>query len=123
MLHHQVSIATRLNKLSRVSVTACRVDGQPNLFYWNDKFNAFTVYLTTRSVHFLNMSERSTERGSGSEDDQSSIIRKMSKSQVFVANITDKEFCVARRAQNRYNVPQGFHFYRVKCKVVEVLDD
>ncbi|GFR67153.1 Ras-specific guanine nucleotide-releasing factor 2 [Elysia marginata] len=34
----------------------------------------------------------------------------------ILAEVVEKEFCLAKKAHNRFRVPQGTCFYRVKCK-------
>uniref|UniRef100_V5HCS7 Putative pre-autophagosomal structure membrane n=1 Tax=Ixodes ricinus TaxID=34613 RepID=V5HCS7_IXORI len=34
-----------------------------------------------------------------------------------LAEVLEKEYCQARKSQNRYRVPAGTRFYRVKCKL------
>jgi hypothetical protein len=104
-------VISAANKLTaRITVTSCKVNDS-SLIYWNDKFQAYLVYLTNKNVHFLHT-------------DCVKTLKLMSDSPVegFVAQVTDKEFCVARRSNNRYKVPQGFHFYRIRVKGIEILD-
>ena len=34
----------------------------------------------------------------------------------FLGQVTDKEYCQAKKTNNRFNVPLGTKFYRVRCK-------
>jgi RB1-inducible coiled-coil protein 1 len=38
------------------------------------------------------------------------------RKQYITAEVVDKEYCQARKPENRFKVPQGTKFYRVKCK-------
>ena len=40
------------------------------------------------------------------------------RKQYISAEVVDKEYCQARKAENRFKVPQGTKFYRVKCKAL-----
>ena len=40
------------------------------------------------------------------------------RKQYITAEVVDKEYCQARKAENRFKVPQGTKFYRVKCKAL-----
>ena len=37
---------------------------------------------------------------------------------IVTAEVVDKEYCQAKKSQNRFGVAQGTKFYRVKCKPV-----
>ena len=41
------------------------------------------------------------------------------KKKHITAEVVDKEYCQAKKAENRFRVRQGTKFYRVKCKLVE----
>ena len=38
------------------------------------------------------------------------------RKQYITAEVVDKEYCQARKPENRFKVPQGTKFYRVRCK-------
>ena len=38
------------------------------------------------------------------------------RKQYVTAEVVEKEFCQAKKSENRFRVPQGTKFYRVKCK-------
>ena len=38
------------------------------------------------------------------------------RKQYVTAEVIDKEYCQAKKSENRFRVPQGTKFYRVKCK-------
>lgn len=38
------------------------------------------------------------------------------------AEVVDKEYCQAKKSENRFRVPQGTKFYRVRCKPVAIKD-
>jgi RB1-inducible coiled-coil protein 1 len=40
------------------------------------------------------------------------------RKQYTTAEVVDKEYCMARKSENRFKVPQGTKFYRVKCKAI-----
>ncbi|XP_035702488.1 RB1-inducible coiled-coil protein 1 isoform X2 [Folsomia candida] len=90
-------------KLSLTSTGPCKI-GDRVLLYYNEKYEAFVVHGNNGgSVHFVH-TENAME---------------MKKEFCYLGSVLDKEYCVARRAQNRYKVPQGFHFYRVKVLLAE----
>ena len=38
------------------------------------------------------------------------------------AEVVDKEYCQAKKSENRFRVPQGTKFYRVRCKPATIKD-
>ncbi len=40
------------------------------------------------------------------------------RKQYITAEVVDKEYCQARKPENRFKVPQGTKFYRVRCKAL-----
>ncbi len=38
------------------------------------------------------------------------------RKQYVTAEVFDKEYCQAKKSENRFRVPQGTKFYRVRCK-------
>ena len=77
---------------------------------WDESHNSFKIYLHADGspLHFLH-SESITPLGLDTADTG----RKMT-----VGEVVEKEYCQAKKAQNRFGVPQGTKFYRVKCKPV-----
>jgi len=55
--------------------------------YWNEKFQAYIVYLCNKNVHFLHTDCIPLVEEEG----------KIGSCEGFVAHVIDKEFCVARR--------------------------
>merc|ERR1712133_241127 len=46
----------------------------------------------------------------------SSTCQNSSRKLFSAGEVIDKEYCQAKKAENRFRVPQGTKFYRVKCK-------
>jgi len=79
------------------------------LVIWAEDHNNYQIYQEGSSLHFLH-SESLHSLGllpPGAEGPR--------KKQV-TAEVIEKEYCQAKKAENRFRVRQGTKFYRVKCK-------
>ena len=41
----------------------------------------------------------------------------------ITAEVVDKEYCQAKKSENRFRVPQGTKFYRVRCKSTPIKEN
>nr|XP_039270637.1 RB1-inducible coiled-coil protein 1-like [Styela clava] len=80
--------------------------GDNVLVCFNDTYQHFTLLTTSRTLHFVH-AESLDKLGINSSNPESK------KSMTF-ATLVDKEYCQARKAQNRFRVPINTKFYRVK---------
>ncbi|CAG7838501.1 unnamed protein product [Allacma fusca] len=106
-----VNLANNFAKAGRITIQSCKA-GDNVFIYFNDKLKAYLVYLSNKNVYFLH----------------TDCLKMLDHSQEcpvkgFLAQVTEREFCVARRANNRYRVPQGFHFHRIRVKVLQIIND
>lgn len=96
-----------LIKNGRVSVTT--VDKGDNvMIVWNEDHANYMIYTETSTLfHFLH-------------SDSLAILglspTNVPRKQYVTAEVVDKEYCQARKSENRFRVPQGTKFYRIKCK-------
>ncbi len=94
----------------KVSVTS--VDrGDIVMVMWSEDHNNFSIYTepsVNLALHFLH--------------NESVQILGLSAStkKYTTAEVVDKEYCQAKKSQNRFKVPQGTKFYRVRCKPASV---
>ena len=51
------------------------------------------------------------QNGSSGDGETGSPIKKYT-----TAEVLEKEYCLAKKSKNRFNVPSGTKFYRVKCR-------
>jgi len=109
MLKQQLSKSmTSLISNGKVSVTSAD-KGDIVLVIWTEDHNNYQIYQEGSSLHFLH-SESLHSLGllpPGAEGPR--------KKQV-TAEVIEKEYCQAKKAENRFRVRQGTKFYRVKCK-------
>merc|ERR1711953_217540 len=101
--------ANSLISAGRVSVTTAD-RGDLVLVIWSEEFSNYQIYHEGPALHFLH-----TESLSGlTLMDQQGHRKKH-----ITAEVVEKEYCQAKKAENRFRVKQGTKFYRVKCKSVE----
>ena len=90
----------------KVNVTS--VDrGDTVMIVWNEDHNNFSIYTEPSynlPLHFLH-------------NECIQILGLQNGSKKYVtAEVVDKEYCQAKKSENRFKVPQGTKFYRVRCK-------
>lgn len=93
--------------LDKVSILTCN-PGDVVLLCFDENHQNYVVFLLGSTLHFLHtdcLDELCLKAAPGT-------VRKG----WVLAEVIDKEFCQARKPQNRYHVPYGTRFYRVKAK-------
>lgn len=110
MLKQQLSRSmTSLISTGKVSVISAD-KGDIVLVVWSEEHTNYQIYHEGTVLHFLHTDSIATlglvEAGG--------VKRKH-----ITAEVVDKEYCQAKKAENRFRVRQGTKFYRVKCKLVE----
>merc|ERR1711862_169279 len=100
----------------KVNVTS--VDrGDIVMVVWNEDHNNFSIYtepcfdlplhfLHNESTHLLGLT----------------IPPNNASKRYTSAEVVDKEYCQAKKSENRFRVPQGTKFYRVRCKPAAIKD-
>merc|ERR1711915_154598 len=112
MLKQQLSKSvTSLISHGKVSVTSAD-KGDIVLVVWSDEHSNYQIYHEGSSLHFLH-TESINVLGLGV-----SGVGEVRKKHI-TAEVLDKEYCQARKAENRFRVAQGTKFYRVKCVQVD----
>lgn len=99
--------------MSKGNVSVTSVDkGQVVMIVWDEEHNSYVVYTEGSGIllHFLH-TESIPALGLTSEAPRRRFI---------TGEVVHKELCQAKKAQNRFRVPQGTRFYRVKCKPVRL---
>ena len=105
-------------KSGKISVTS--VDkGDTVMVVWNEDHNNYVIYTEPSAsliMHFLHSDSLSLLglMPSNSVANNGSDIN--SRRLFSTGEVTEKEYCQAKKAENRFKVPQGTKFYRVKCK-------
>ncbi|KAL6257400.1 hypothetical protein P5V15_010972 [Pogonomyrmex californicus] len=89
-----------------ITVTSCN-PGDVVLVVWDGMHNNYAVYQESSTFYFLH-SDYIDALDVGVKP---SVYRKC-----ILAEVIDKEYCHARKQENRYHVPRGTKFYRVRAK-------
>lgn len=100
-------------------VTVASVDrGDTVMVVWNEDHNNFSIYTEpgfNLPLHFLH-NESITILGLA-------IPPCNGMNKYATAEVVDKEYCQAKKSENRFKVPQGTKFYRVRCKPVTLMKE
>ncbi|KZC12971.1 RB1-inducible coiled-coil protein 1, partial [Dufourea novaeangliae] len=82
------------------------------LVFWDPTHGNYTVYQESTTLYFLNSDcVAALDLALNPEGPPLSI--------QTIAEVVDKEYCHARKSENRYRVPRGTKFYRVRVKAVD----
>ena len=116
------------NKLKSGKISVTSVDkGDTVMVVWNEDHNNYAIYTEPSAgltLHFLH-SDSLASIGltqSTSATNIAGVSNNTSSSRKLFATgeVIDKEYCQAKKAENRFRVPQGTKFYRVKCKPASI---
>ncbi|XP_041357355.1 RB1-inducible coiled-coil protein 1-like isoform X2 [Gigantopelta aegis] len=102
-----MSASTRTIAQNKVSITSCSV-GDLVLLCLDERHDQYVVFTIGTTLHFLHtecLELLGLKTGQGE-----------SRKSWVLAEIIDKEYCQAKKPQNRFKVPVGTKFYRVKAK-------
>ncbi|CAL4073795.1 unnamed protein product [Meganyctiphanes norvegica] len=98
----------------RISISSC-VQGEAVLLVWDEIHLHYRVLLEGHPhLHFLH-SDSYQALGLHKGDATPDTPRKM----YVTAEVVSKEFCQAKKDENRFRVPKGTRFYRVQAKLWE----
>lgn len=107
-LRHQLSSSMHA-VISGNSVSTRSVNkGEVVMVVWNDDHHSFAIYYEGPMLYFVH-----TDSLAGLDLE---VISGKPNKRYLTAEVTDKEFCQAKKAENRFRVAVGTKFYRVKCK-------
>ncbi|XP_060602377.1 RB1-inducible coiled-coil protein 1-like [Ruditapes philippinarum] len=102
-----MSASTRSLVQDKVSITSCHV-GDLVLLCLDERLDQYVVFTVGTTLHFLH-TDCLSPLGLKSEGGEC-------KKQWLIAEVIDKEYCQAKKSNNRFKVPVGTKFYRVKAK-------
>ncbi|XP_036148270.1 RB1-inducible coiled-coil protein 1 isoform X2 [Monomorium pharaonis] len=88
-----------------VTVTSCN-PGDVVLVVWDGIHGNYAVYQESSTLYFLH----------SDYVDALDVGMNPSSRKCVLAEVIDKEYCHARKHENRYHVPRGTKFYRVRAK-------
>ena len=99
--------------VSSGKINVASVDrGDVVMVVWNEDHNNFSIYTEPSfdlPLHFLH-------------NESAQILGLSNASKRYTtAEVVDKEYCQAKKSENRFRVPQGTKFYRVRCKPANVM--
>ncbi|XP_029660721.1 RB1-inducible coiled-coil protein 1 isoform X2 [Formica exsecta] len=93
-----------------VTITSCN-PGDVVLIVWDTVHGNYAVYQESSTLYFLHSDYvDALEIGMNSSGSRKCVL----------AEVIDKEYCHARKHENRYHVPRGTKFYRVRAKPRDV---
>ncbi|EFN67958.1 RB1-inducible coiled-coil protein 1 [Camponotus floridanus] len=93
-----------------VTITSCN-PGDVVLVVWDTVHGNYAVYQESSTLYFLHSDYvDALDAGMNSSGSRKCIL----------AEVIDKEYCHARKHENRYHVPRGTKFYRVRAKPRDV---
>lgn len=92
-----------------LSLQVTSVDrGDIVMIVWSEDNNSFSVYNENSNLYFVH-SDSYEALGI-------SLVNGRPQKRYTTAEVVDKEYCQAKKPENRFRVPQGTKFYRVKCR-------
>lgn len=100
-------IAKKLAELGHVTVSSCD-PGDNVLLFWDETHRTYTFYQESTTLHFLDPKSTSALDLIWNPDESS-------KSAQSIVEVASKEYCHAIKIDNRYRVPRGTKFYRVRA--------
>ncbi|XP_035795473.1 RB1-inducible coiled-coil protein 1-like isoform X4 [Anopheles albimanus] len=115
LLDEKQSLARELDKHRKDSaqLVSCS-EGDTVSFVWNPAYTQYTVMQASEFLYFLHESSYA-ELGL-----QALVPGEIPRVTFGIGTVIHKEFCHARRDDNRYRVARGTRFYRIKLKPVNL---
>ncbi|XP_064624554.1 RB1-inducible coiled-coil protein 1-like [Lineus longissimus] len=108
MMELSMTQSTRfLMQHDKVSITTCHV-GDLVLLCLDERHDHYVVFTVGTTLHFLHSDCLDTLN--------LKIFPGENRKSWVLAEVTEKEYCQAKKPQNRFKVPVGTKFYRVKAK-------
>jgi len=91
------------------NVYGCEV-GDAVLVQWDERYSTHMLYNKGPYLHFLHA-------------DSISGLKLQNVIEPFLARVLQREFCLVRKEENRYNLPKGTNFYRVKVEKMNKINN
>ncbi|KAJ1525712.1 hypothetical protein ONE63_008923 [Megalurothrips usitatus] len=103
--------ANSLLQQGKISILSC-IPGDAILVVWDDTHQNYVVLQESSTLFFVH-SDSLESLGLALEAEGS-------KRKIYsTAEVVEKEYCHARKSENRYHVPKGTKFYRVKVRPLQ----
>lgn len=104
--------ANSLLQQGKISILSC-IPGDAILVVWDDTHQNYVVLQESSTLFFVH-SDSLESLGLALEAAEGS------KRKIYsTAEVVEKEYCHARKSENRYHVPKGTKFYRVKVRPLQ----
>ncbi|XP_043470313.1 RB1-inducible coiled-coil protein 1 isoform X1 [Leptopilina heterotoma] len=97
-----------------INISSCN-PGDLVLVLWDSQHRNYIIFQESRTMYFLNSDCINVLDLKGGPDGTPNRLH-------VVAEVIDKEYCHAKKPENRFRVPQGTKFYRVRVKPVLRMD-
>ncbi|XP_051169507.1 RB1-inducible coiled-coil protein 1 isoform X2 [Leptopilina boulardi] len=97
-----------------INISTCN-PGDFVLVLWDSQHKNFIIFQESTTMYFLNSDCINMLDLKGGPDGTPNRLH-------VVAEVIDKEYCHAKKPENRFRVPQGTKFYRVRVKPVLRMD-
>lgn len=97
---------TSLVSSGSVNVNSLK-EGDRVVVVWSETHRHYTIYNESQTYHFLH-----------SDSVEALGLSHSGSKRYTTAEVVDKEYCQAKKAENRFKVPVGTKFYRVKCRPI-----
>ncbi|XP_067001490.2 RB1-inducible coiled-coil protein 1 isoform X2 [Anabrus simplex] len=103
--------ATSLIQQGKISIGSCNI-GDAVLVVWDEEHHNYTILQETTTLYFLNSDCLDTLGLRPSSDGSP-------RKHYTTGEVIEKEYCHAKKPGNRYRVPKGTKFYRVKVRPLQ----
>ncbi len=101
------SMHEQIRRNGVVCVDGAAEIGDRVMIVWSEEHNNFALYSDSNApLHFLH---------TDSFDGLALVAGATNGRRYTTAEVVDKDYCQAKKTGNRFRVPQGTKFYRVKC--------
>ncbi|XP_076053799.1 autophagy-related 17 isoform X3 [Oratosquilla oratoria] len=98
--------ATSLLERGKISIKTCQ-QGDAVLLVWDEQYQHYRVLLEGNQHFYFLHSDSYALLG---------LSREAPRKLYCTAEVVNKEFCQAKKDENRFRVPKGTKFYRVTCR-------
>ncbi|XP_021922149.1 RB1-inducible coiled-coil protein 1 isoform X2 [Zootermopsis nevadensis] len=102
---------TSLIQQGKISISSCNI-GDSVLVVWDEEHRNYTILQETATLYFLHSDCLDTLGLCPGSDGSPRRL-------YSTGEVTDKEYCYARKSENRYRVPKGTKFYRVQVQPLQ----
>ncbi|XP_063977047.1 RB1-inducible coiled-coil protein 1-like isoform X2 [Diachasmimorpha longicaudata] len=106
-----IKSTTNLFQQSCISLNSCN-PGDSVIVLWDTDHSNYIILQESRTMYFLHSECIDTLKLRRESDG-------LPKQIYVLGEVIDKQYCHAKKSENRYHVPQGTKFYRVRVKPIQ----